>query len=40
MKERIHLLFSYGTLKLEKVQLENYGRILTGTPDRLNGYKI
>jgi gamma-glutamylcyclotransferase (GGCT)/AIG2-like uncharacterized protein YtfP len=40
MKERIHLLFSYGTLQLEIVQLENYGRILTGMPDRLKGYRI
>lgn len=40
MKERIHLLFSYGTLQLEKVQIENYGRILKGERDRLIGYKI
>lgn len=40
MKERIHLLFSYGTLQLEKVQIENYGRILKGVRDRLIGYKI
>jgi len=40
MKEAIHLLFSYGTLQLEKVQLENYGRLLIGEPDRLRGYKI
>ncbi len=40
MKEAKHLLFSYGTLQLEKVQLENYGRLLIGEPDRLRGYKI
>jgi hypothetical protein len=40
MKETVHLLFSYGTLQLEKVQLENYGRLLTGEPDKLRGYKI
>lgn len=40
MKEPIHLLFSYGTLQLEKVQLENYGRILKGEQDKLKGYKI
>lgn len=40
MKERIHLLFSYGTLQLEKVQIENYGRILKGERDRLIGYKV
>ncbi|MDO8953004.1 MAG: gamma-glutamylcyclotransferase family protein [Draconibacterium sp.] len=40
MKEAIKLLFSYGTLQLEKVQLENYGRLLKGEPDKLKGYKI
>ncbi|WP_421812813.1 gamma-glutamylcyclotransferase family protein [Flagellimonas sp.] len=40
MKEGIHLLFSYGTLQLENVQLENYGRTLRGERDRLIGYKI
>lgn len=35
-----HLLFSYGTLQLEKVQIENYGRILKGYNDLLRGYKI
>ncbi|AMA48532.1 MULTISPECIES: gamma-glutamylcyclotransferase family protein [Flavobacterium] len=40
MKDTIHLLFSYGTLQLEKVQLENYGRILAGQKDVLKGYKI
>ena len=40
MKEPIHLLFSYGTLQLEKVQLENYGRTLKGEWDRLKGYRF
>ncbi|MBW8244867.1 gamma-glutamylcyclotransferase [Muricauda oceani] len=40
MKEPIHLLFSYGTLQLEKVQLKNYGRTLKGKRDSLRGYKI
>lgn len=40
MKETTHLLFSYGTLQLEKVQLENYGRILKGEKDKLTGYRI
>jgi hypothetical protein len=33
-------LFSYGTLQLEKVQLESFGRILSGTNDSLTGYKL
>lgn len=33
-------LFSYGTLQLEKVQIESFGRILHGSKDRLNGYKL
>ncbi len=33
-------LFSYGTLQKDKVQLELFGRLLTGTKDTLNGYKI
>lgn len=40
MKDTIHLLFSYGTIQLEKVQLENYGRLFKGEPDRLKGYTI
>ncbi|AEM71795.1 AIG2 family protein [Allomuricauda ruestringensis DSM 13258] len=39
MKGTTHLLFSYGTLQLEKVQIENYGRTLKGERDRLIGYK-
>lgn len=33
-------LFSYGTLQKEKVQLENYGRILIGKEDTLPGYDL
>ena len=37
MKE---LLFSYGTLQKEKVQMELFGRLLQGTKDVLEAYKI
>jgi hypothetical protein len=37
MKE---LLFSYGTLQLEKVQLESFGRKLKETEETLFGYKL
>ena len=33
-------LFSYGTLQKEKVQSELFGRLLKGTKDTLNGYKL
>jgi gamma-glutamylcyclotransferase (GGCT)/AIG2-like uncharacterized protein YtfP len=33
-------LFSYGTLQKVKVQLELFGRILTGSADTLTGYKV
>ena len=33
-------LFSYGTLQLEEVQLETFGRKLKGTQDALPGYKL
>lgn len=33
-------LFSYGTLQKESVQLELFGRLLHGTKDFLEGYKI
>jgi len=33
-------LFAYGTLQLEKVQLETFGRRLDGEPDALHGYKL
>jgi gamma-glutamylcyclotransferase (GGCT)/AIG2-like uncharacterized protein YtfP len=34
------LLFSYGTLQKQKVQLELFGRILNGTKDVLKGYQL
>lgn len=34
------LLFSYGTLQDPAVQQANFGRLLTGTPDRLTGFVI
>lgn len=30
-------LFSYGTLQLEKVQIESFGKILKGPKDTLQG---
>jgi len=33
-------LFSYGTLQLEKVQIESFGRKLNGTKDSLKGYRL
>jgi hypothetical protein len=33
------LLFSYGTLQLDRVQLETFGRKLAGTKDSLSGYR-
>jgi len=35
-----HLLFSYGTLQLQKVQLESFGRLLKGESDVLKGYLL
>jgi hypothetical protein len=35
----VQLLFSYGTLQLESVQLATFGRKLVGTADGLPGYK-
>ena len=40
MKTKTHKLFSYGTLQLEKVQLETYGRLLKGKKDSLPCYKL
>nr|WP_299169530.1 gamma-glutamylcyclotransferase family protein [uncultured Allomuricauda sp.] len=40
MKPKTELLFSYGTLQMEKVQLETYGRKLMGTKDALSGYSL
>ena len=33
------LLFSYGTLQLESVQLATFGRRLTGMPDAIVGFR-
>lgn len=33
-------MFSYGTLQLETVQIETFGRTLQGTGDMLYGYKL
>ncbi|NNG42616.1 gamma-glutamylcyclotransferase [Pseudoalteromonas sp. NEC-BIFX-2020_002] len=33
-------LFSYGTLQLEQVQLDTFGRLLEGQADTLQGYVI
>jgi len=35
---RSELLFSYGTLQLERVQLESFGRLLDGEDDAMPGY--
>lgn len=40
MNIKKHYLFSYGTLQLEKVQIENYGRLLNGKKDSLLGYRL
>ncbi|WP_432993076.1 gamma-glutamylcyclotransferase family protein [Dactylosporangium sp. CA-233914] len=34
------LLFSYGTLRDPDVQQANFGRHLTGRPDRILGYRL
>lgn len=33
------LIFSYGTLQQESVQLSTFGRLLAGQPDRLPGFE-
>jgi gamma-glutamylcyclotransferase (GGCT)/AIG2-like uncharacterized protein YtfP len=33
------LLFSYGTLQLESVQLSQFGRLLEGSDDTLHGFR-
>ena len=33
-------LFSYGTLQQPEVQLATYGRLVTGVPDALQGYRL
>ncbi|MFI5529411.1 gamma-glutamylcyclotransferase family protein [Kitasatospora sp. NPDC051853] len=35
-----HRLFSYGTLQLEQVQLDRFGRLLEGIPDALPGHRM
>jgi len=40
MNNKKQNLFSYGTLQLEKVQIENYGRLLKGKKDTLLSYKL
>ena len=39
-EQTTELLFSYGTLQHEAVQLDTFGRRLKGTPDTLSGYRI
>ncbi|HEY2345922.1 MAG TPA: gamma-glutamylcyclotransferase family protein [Xanthomonadaceae bacterium] len=34
------LLFSYGTLQLESVQMDTFGRLLEGSRDALHGYEL
>jgi hypothetical protein len=34
------LLFSYGTLQLESVQIATFGRLLAGTSDALHGFEL
>ena len=36
----MELLFSYGTLRLEDVQRETFGRTLNAAPDELVGYRV
>ncbi|RZK48073.1 MAG: gamma-glutamylcyclotransferase [Pedobacter sp.] len=36
----MELLFSYGTLQKEKVQLQSFGRLLKGEADELLGYRL
>ncbi|MFJ8045553.1 gamma-glutamylcyclotransferase family protein [Kitasatospora sp. NPDC096147] len=35
-----HRLFSYGTLQLEQVQLDRFGRVLEGSADALPGHRM
>jgi gamma-glutamylcyclotransferase (GGCT)/AIG2-like uncharacterized protein YtfP len=37
--ERTVLLFSYGTLQLDEVQLSSFGRLLEGQADAMVGYR-
>jgi gamma-glutamylcyclotransferase (GGCT)/AIG2-like uncharacterized protein YtfP len=36
----MQLLFAYGTLQLEQVQLDSFGRKLEGSHDRLPGFRL
>jgi Gamma-glutamyl cyclotransferase, AIG2-like len=38
--DTVALLFSYGTLRDEAVQMANFGRKLVGRPDSLPGYTL
>ena len=38
--DQTELLFSYGTLQLEPVQIATFGRQLAGTPDSLPGFEL
>jgi gamma-glutamylcyclotransferase (GGCT)/AIG2-like uncharacterized protein YtfP len=40
MEDATIRLFSYGTLRLESVQLATFGRRLEGRPDVLPGYRL
>jgi gamma-glutamylcyclotransferase (GGCT)/AIG2-like uncharacterized protein YtfP len=40
VQHNMHLLFSYGTLQLESVQLATFSRRLAGAADRLPGYRL
>ena len=39
-EETPELLFSYGTLQREEIQLATFGRKLRGKPDVLTGYRL
>ena len=38
--ENTEKLFSYGTLRYERVQISTFGRKLNGVPDTLLGYRL
>ncbi len=39
-KNKMEYLFSYGTLRQQDVQLENFGRLLDGTEDTLEKFTL
>jgi len=39
-RDPMHLLFSYGTLQQEQVQISTFGRTLYGRPDGIIGYIV